>query len=277
MVRRIFDWLAAEAHGDIFTFCLTQRVMPGETLAKARARMRPKERRFLDHLKGAGLLAGASVSHIVWSKYANGWHFHIHLLLEVEHGTWDVESLKELYRTTAYEEVQTNEGVCSLVVGAGAADPALGQEHPDLDFWSESSTALAKAVQYPVRDIAQGVTAEKLGGDSDRVAECVAVLLKHAKGWKLRRTFGRWRKAAPKIAPVVEKDDGSGKTAAAAAAPAAPTVRLGTVNRLAKAARLGDAKAQDVFRRVEASIRNNTEFGKRFVAFCRLCSGRGQT
>lgn len=271
MVQRLFQWLGAVEHGDIFTMCLTQRVKAGRSLKDSRAALAVREREYLDCLRDRGMISAASCSHIVWSQSSQGWHFHAHLLIEMPKGAIDAEWLLSLWKDVGGPDVQlSTREQSSLVVGAGPADPALLTENSCLDFWTESKGGLAKAVQYPVRDIAQGFTAEKLGGDPRRVAECVAVLLKHAVGWKLRRTYGQWRKKAPVVAVAAEtKSDQTASTASAAPGPA--PMRLGAVHRLARAARQGDSHAREIFRQLERSIRNDTLFGKRFVALCRLC------
>ena len=195
MIKRIFGWLAAVAHQDIFTMCLTQRVDASESLPAARKRMLRKEHEYLERLKAAGMVSGASSAHTPWSAASNGWHYHVHLVLELPAGEWDCEKLRALYREVAgCEEVQTDDKCASIVCSAGPADGSLVGASDQPDFWVEQKSGLAAAVQYPVRDIAQGVSAERLGGDRQAVATCVRVLLDHAKGWKLRRTFGQWRK-----------------------------------------------------------------------------------
>jgi hypothetical protein len=281
MINRIFQWLAAAPHQDIFSVCLTQKVIRGERLAKARVRMREKEAEYLAVLKERGLISGASCAHIVWSVPGGGWHYHVHLLLELPAASWDSDELLALWKSVAAPEVvQIGADGARLVVAAGPADPSVLGNGVDPDFWSDSKGGLAAAVQYPVRDIAQGISAVRCGGDRERVRECVAVLLKHAKGWKLRRTYGQWRKKAPPLpeptSQPVEITDNPAKKAACPGSPAQP-VRLGTIHRLSRMAAKGDRQARGVFRLLELSSRNDTEFGKRFVAFCRAAAGSVDT
>lgn len=270
LIKRIFAWLAAGPHGDIFTMCLTQRVDPAESLPEARARMVAKEKRYLDSLKSDGMISGASCAHMVWSPGAGGWHYHVHLLLELPEGQWTCDDLRELYRTVAgCEEVQTDEQCSRLVCAAGPADPALVDGGCDPDFWSERSDGLAAAVQYPVRDIAQGITAKRLGFDRGRVGECVEVLLTKAKGWKLRRTFGQWRKPVPKaVLEEVAADEPAKKEPGPGSSP--KPIVYGTVHRVSRFAAKGGVVERQLMAWLESSVRNNTDFGKRFVAFCRF-------
>lgn len=277
MVKRIFGWLAAEEHGDIFSICLTQRVKSGERLSDARARMRRKEKNVIRRYNAAGCVAGCSVTHMIWSKVAQGWHYHVHVLLEMPKGTHTPESILQIWRDHGGENVsEAMVGAVRKVSDAGAADPALAGQSPDVDFWTESKSGLAAAVQYPVRDIAQGISGSRLGHDPERVAECVAVLLRFAKGWKLRRTWGRWRDQPPEIvAPAAESQDK--KESAAAAAPAPAKVSLGTVHRLCRQAIRGCKESRVVFTALEQFCRNNTEFGRRFTDFCRRMSSLGSS
>lgn len=296
MISRIFGWLAAVPHQDIFTMCLTQRVESGETLPQARKRMVKHEQEYIAWLRDLGMISAASCAHPIWSENRDGWHYHVHLLIETAwrsllperchtpNGSAGFEAamrkraarrLRAMYRLLRWgQSVQAKEKSSSCVVGAGPADPDLLLSTSEPDFWTERSTGLAKAVQYPVRDIAQGISAKRMGGDREQVAECVAVLLVHAKGWKLRRTYGQWRKKPPVVvAPVTEPD--KEEKGAAASPPPTPARVFGTVHRASRLAVKGDAVLRGVFTALEASIRNDTDFGKRFLSFCRAASCRG--
>lgn len=97
-VRRILGHLAHEPHGDVWAVCLTQIVVPGEGLQLARERMDVKARAFLRSCKVAGSDAGMQVGHLVWSRAFDGWHYHVHLMLEGPDG-WATEvSLTDMYR-----------------------------------------------------------------------------------------------------------------------------------------------------------------------------------
>lgn len=290
IVKRVFGWLAAKEHGDIFTMCLTQRVREGESLPEARARMTRFEQEYLAWLKDLGMTSGVSVAHTPWSEFANGWHYHVHLLIEMPSSfrtsrgaCMTPRRLRAMYRLLRWSEsVQVKAASASLVTRAGPADPTLLDGSCDLDMWSERSEGLAKAVQYPVRDIAQGISAKRMGNNRERVAECVDVLLTKAKGWKLRRTVGQWRKKAPDLAPKAKPEEAAseaGGAAAAASAPCSPggkPIVYGTVHRCARFAAKGNEELRVLFRALEAGNRNDTDFGKRLLAFCRAaCANRG--
>lgn len=291
MIKRIMTWLGLVEHGNIFTMCLTQRVQSGEPLAAARRRMVKHEAEYLRWLKDLGLVSGASCAHPVWSESSRGWHYHVHLLLEFPREWRDTRGrpmtprrLRAMYRLLRWgQSVQVRKPSSSLVVGAGLADIALADGSTDPDFWTEQKSGLAAAVQYPVRDIAQGISAKRMGGNRDQVAACVTELLHNAKGWKLRRTFGQWRKKPPErpqAAPAApERVPGEAEKAVSAAAPpgAAKVQVFGTVHRCSRQAARGDQLSQLLFVALEASCRNDTDFGKRFVSFCRQAACRGVT
>lgn len=291
MIKRIMTWLGYADHGDIFTMCLTQRVQSGEPLAAARKRMVKHEQEYLRWLKDEGMVSGASCAHPVWSQSSQGWHYHVHLLIEMPAAWRDSRGrpmtprrLRAMYRLLRWgHDVQARKESSSRVVSAGPADVALADGSTDPDFWTESKSGLAAAVQYPVRDIAQGISAKRMGGDREQVAACVEELLKHAKGWKLRRTFGQWRKKPPerpqaataapeRVVPEAEK------AVSAASPPGAAKVQVfGTVHRCSRQAARGDKLSQLLFVALESSCRNDTDFGKRFVSFCRQAACRGVT
>lgn len=290
LIKRIFGWLAAVEHGDIFTMCLTQRVIEGESLPDARKRMCKFEQEYLAWLKDLGMISAVSVAHCPWSDFGNGWHYHVHLLIELP-STWRSDRgacmtprrLRAMYRLLRWSEsVQCKAASSTRVCPAGPADPSLLDGSCDPDFWSERSEGLAKSVQYPIRDIAQGISAKRMGGNREKVAECVDVLLTKAKGWKLRRTLGQWRKKAPELAPKAKPEeaapaaDGAAGSGTAPCSPGGKPVVYGTVHRCARFAAKGDENLRVLFRALEAGNRNDTDFGKRLLAFCRAaCAKRG--
>lgn len=273
--RRIMGWLGHESHGDIYAVCLTQQVRKGETLKDARDRMAVKQRRFMRWLTRQGMTAGMTTVHVVWSKGGEGWHYHVHVLAELPGGSQTVDSLLAGWRTCAGGEyVVTGEEQSRLVVGGGEAIRELREDGGDSDFWHESHGPVARAVQYPMRDMAQGVSAWRLGSDLDRVREAASEIQKSASGWKLFRAWGRWRLACPAaVAAEVKVDDGAkSEEKSDAAAPPGKPEGVGTVHRVWKEARAGNAFARSVFEALEPTVRNASDFAKRFVKYCRLAS-----
>lgn len=270
IARRIFEHLARAPHGDIHSVCLTQRVNTGEALTAARARMEQKARRFLRQMKDHGMTACMISTHIVWSKSGNGWHYHLHLVTEFPAGTRDAGYFTGLWASTAAPEwVQTDAEMVRLVVPAGGAMVDLEGDKGDTHFWKESSHDAARAIQYPVRDMVQGVAVFRLGGDRDKVRECVAALLRESSGWKLRRALGRWRKRPPPLPEdaVRPPEPAAGKPVSAA--PGKKGEVVGQLCRLYRLARHGGSFERSIFKRLELSVGNSSDFAKRFVRFCR--------
>lgn len=277
--RRIMGWLGYEDHGDILSICITHRVIPGESLAAARTRMAGKQRKFMRWLTRAGMVGAMTVAHVVWSLKRGGWHYHVHVLAEMPAGTMTEDRILAGWKEAAAPEwVSTDEKQRRLVCAAGPAMKELRDDAGDPDFWVEAASAVAKSVQYPLRDIVQGVSQWRLGGDPERVNACAAELVQTASGWKMFRAWGRWRHKCPaagaaavKVEPEVKppEEDGAGKKKAA---PGGPEV-MGTVSRVWREARKGSVAARAVFRQLEGTVRHNTKFARRFVWFCRHAQG----
>jgi hypothetical protein len=266
--KRIIGWLARREHGDLWTMVLTQRVVQGESLKAARARMAPKQRSYMRWLSRRGLIGAMTAVHIVWSPRAKGWHYHVHILVELPRGTMTVSELLEQWGKEGGDgEHRTGEKQARMVVSAGPALTELDQDGGDADFWHESVSQVARSVQYPLRDLVQGVSAWRLGGDEEQMRARARELVRDAQGWKMFRAWGDWRKAPP---PVAKDDQDAEKSAAAAPGPAGDADSLGTVGRLWRRARGGCAAAREVFERLEASVKNDSEFAARLVRYCRL-------
>lgn len=248
---------------------LTQRVVKGESLKAARARMAPKQRSYMRWLTRRGLIGAMTAVHVVWSTRAEGWHYHVHILVELPAGTMTLRELLDQWVKEGGEgEHRVGEKQARMVVSAGGPIVELREDGGDTDFWSESPSAVARSVQYPLRDLASGVNASKLGGDREQMDKCARELVRDAQGWKMFRAWGDWRQPPPPP-PSEEKSDEQEK----ADAPAAPGSAdpLGTVGRLWRRARAGDEVVREVFRRLEASVKNDSDFGVRLVRYCRLC------
>lgn len=266
--RRIIGWLAHEPHGDLWAMCLTQPVVEGEDVGHARVRMAPKQRAYMRWLAGRGLVGAMTTVHVTWSSSSNGWHYHTHILVELPAGSMTDEELREKWRAiSSPDAVFIGEKQSRLVQAAGPAIAELAGDTGDTDFWHEAPSNVAKAVQYPLRDLAQGVTAWRLGGDLDQLRECARQLVAQTSGWKMFRAWGRWRKACPAAAEPAEVVD---ETTGEATGGVAPAKSHGSVGRVWKEARGGAGWARDAFRLLEAGCKNESDFAKRFVKYCRL-------
>lgn len=269
--KRIIQWLAYQDHGDLWMVCLTQRVVKGETLKQARARMAPKQRNYMRWLSRRGLIGAMTTVHMTWSQRSDGWHYHVHVVVEMPKGKVSKEELLERWVVEAGgEKVRTADEQCRLVVGAGPAITELQEDNGDSDFWSEVKSEVGRSVQYPMRDMAQGISATRLGGDAERMRECATEMVRDACGWKCYRAWGRWTTAV--VIPEETEEEKKEEDEEKGAAPGAP-MPLGPVHRLWRQARQGDQAMKEVFRRLEASVRNDSEFGKRLIQYCRQAIG----
>lgn len=270
--KRILGWLAKRPHGDVWSVVLTQRVVSGESLKGARARMAPKQKRYMRWLTRRGMVAGMTTVHMVWSERSSGWHYHVHVMADM--GGTEIahrELLEQWVIEGKGERVRVADEQAKLVVKRGGPITELADDAGDLDFWHESKGPVARAVQYPLRDLVQGVSATRLGGAVEQVDACARELVRDAAGWKCFRAWGDWRKACP--VEKEEEDEGEGDGEDGAAAPAAATP-LGTVPRVWREAREGQEAAREAMRALERSVCNESDFAKRLVGFCRSCLGR---
>jgi hypothetical protein len=266
--QRILGHLAEKPHGDLWQMVLTQKVIKGETLKAARARMAPKQRDYMRWLTRRGLAGAMTCVNIVWSPRAEGWHYHTHILVDLPAGSMTQMELLEQWKKMGKEgEHRVGDKQAQLVVAAGGPIADLKDDGGDTDFWQESKGDVAKRVQYPLRDLVQGVSAWRLGGDEDRIKLCAAELVRDAAGWKMFRAWGAWRKA---VELKKEGEDGKSEDDEAASAVPAGPVPLGTVGRLWRAARKGNSLACQAFRALEKSVKNDSDFAKRLVRYCRL-------
>lgn len=269
--RRIIGWFARVAHGDVWSVCLTQPIDPREDLAAVRARMAPKQRAFMRWATGQGMTAGMTAVHCTWSPRSNGWHYHVHVLAEFAAGSMSKDRLLDKWAAIDARHRVDREGQqARLVQAAGPPIAGLEGDSGDADFWNESPSEIAKAVQYPLRDLVQGITAWRLGGDAEQLRECATQLVRQAAGWKMFRAWGRWRKSAPEVEGAT--DEQTGEAADVAACPAKPEP-MGTVGRLWREARAGNSAAREAFRLLERSARNSSDFAQRLVKYCRFAWG----
>lgn len=277
--------------------CFTQRAIVGEPVKAARARLARKVRAFMRWASTQGLVAGMTVHHAGVSghpKTLGAWHYHVHGLLEFPGGRFHTE--RRPYKETTHEvsaEMERRwqeigerfgEGLSPLfnhrLTAAGPCIESLRQDSGDPDFWSESKDVAARIIQYPMRDLAQGITAWRIGGDAAVMGEKVRELVKDGRGWKMRRAWGAWRKRCPQeleAAVAAEKDAAEEEAEEGKeSAPPAAAKPLGTMRRVFLAARQGHQWAREAIRALESSVRNDTRFAKRLVAWCRAaCVEKG--
>lgn len=270
-------WLAYEPHGDLWSIVLTQRIVKGEALGTCKNRMARKQRMFMRWCTRIGMDAAMTTTHVVVGQGSGGWHYHVHCLLDVPAGLTSVSGLWDKWREISDGEPPESPGeAVRLVRAAGSSIVALREDGGDPEFWKESRDVSARAVQYPMRDLAQGISASRLGGDPLRMEAAAHELVTTACGWKLFRAWGKWRKACP-AALAAEKGAKEGEDATAAdegekkkAAPGPAKEPLGTVRAVWFRARRGEIAARLILQEFERTVSNSSEFAKRFVRWCRL-------
>lgn len=284
-VRRVQGWLAYEPHGDMWNICLTQKVRPTDNVVEAKERMAPKVRTFMRWLSRRGLIGATTAHHVIWSPNANGWHYHVHVVVEVPAGELAAEAAAAEWDRIGSERGERHAPLfIKPLATAGGALVELREDNGDSDFWKESTNQVARVIQYPMRDMAQGVSAWRLGGDAVKVREVCCELLRNAKGWKLRRAWGRWRKNCPAAeaaklerAAEGEAGDDAGDGDKAKAAVPGKVNDIGTVRRVWIRARKGEFEARMAMKSLEASVRNKGDFAKRFVMYCRMAWSREES
>jgi hypothetical protein len=283
LVRRVMEWLARAPHGDIFAFCGTQPVIENEPLVQARARMVQKMARYWRELRELNVTAAMVAVHCIVSGTRDGWHYHVHYLLEFREGEVTPEQLRALWQRAALPEmVQADPNGCKKLLSAGDAIAEAEQDQGDLDFWSESPSAIVRAVQYPIRDMAQGISSSRLGGDSERQRRYVAELLEVCRSWRMRWTRGRWSKKPPEKETPATGTPGLDEALAAsrlADARCVPGPRerhtLGSIDRLYWMAQRGSFVAFFWFVSLERATRNSSEHAARLVKFCATATRKG--
>lgn len=237
--RRIFQWLSAAPHEELWTYCLTQRVVEGESILDAKKRMVAAEREFDRTLRRAGIVSMASTVHLVWSAREHGWHYHVHKMIEAPAGVLSRELMHGIWdRLHDGDTEPMSEENGRKVADPGPALLELASDDGDLLFWREAETELSKAIQYPVRDMCQGVSAWRFGHDEDEQFASVVALVKDAKGMRMQKLWGRWTKKAPPppapVAPPEQKKE-EGEQEKQAAPPGKERMILGTVNQVVRA------------------------------------------
>lgn len=257
--------------------------------------MSGKVRTFMRSLTRRGLIAGTTAHHMVVTKDGRGWHYHVHVVAEMPAGRMSVERDGETGEAFSpemraeWQRIGAEAGehlaplFCRPLASSGGAIVELRDDEGDAEFWKESTNEVARVIQYPMRDMAQGISAARLGNDPERVMEACREILRTAKGWKVRRMWGRWRKDCPAAvaarlaerAAAADADAADGEGKAAAVGSGAVT-DLGTVKFVWKAARAGEQWARDAMRALELSAQNKGDFARRLVKYCRAAwSGEG--
>jgi hypothetical protein len=254
---------------------LTQRVRNEETLLQARVRFESSWKRFYRTLRSTGMSSALATYHVTKSS-AGGWHYHCHVLVELEGGMGleDVyDELDEAWWGALRDSSSKRKPLfCREVCGEGGA--FTGLEHDtQLEFWKESANPAEVVLQYVLRDVLQGVEGwiERLEGDED--CEAFASALASAK---LHRCYGAWRKAAAVEEDDVEEDAGEG-------ADSSPVVlgkckfpvtwtAVGSMDEVLWWAKAGQMVSCELLRRLCVATSNRGKVGSRLLKLVRECA-----
>lgn len=204
-LARVGKHLARGPHGELWHIVLTQRVWVDESLQEARDRFGRAWKKFYPTLRKAGMRSALATYHVTPSG-VKGWHFHCHVLVELNkgiHGDEIYQTLDDGWFEAMQEGVSQRKELFMRHV-SDAGDVLAGMEkEQQLEFWSESRDPVEKVLQYVLRDILQGVEGwiEKL--QTDDQARDFAKALSSAK---LHRLYGEWRKSFKDELDVEEGD-----------------------------------------------------------------------
>lgn len=265
MLKRISEHLASAPHGAMDHYVLTQRAATRESVGDARARWDAAWKQWYPYLRISGMRSALLTIHVK-PRVTGGWHYHGHLVVEWKEGVnqsaaYEALNAKwqEAIKSSADSQCPVfSRGVCP----AGEAIPleSFGSQG---EFWAEPESAVARVLQYALRDVLQGCEAWVEDLTSDAVIAQFVAVMGHVK---LHRTFGVWRKAA-----AVEADDEDEVVEEEESASDSPKkvggqwVKLGTVGAVLKRAFGGDSDMVAVVTALSACIHNNGRVGKRWT------------
>jgi len=167
-----------------------------ETLDGARQRFEAAWKRFYPKLRKAGLRGALATYHVTPGR-GMGWHYHCHLLIDIEAVESDVlaESLGFHWARARKDELDPAGSIffCREVCAPGGPLVGLATD-TQMDFFTESKDPVEVCLQYMVRDILQGV--EKWVGKFER-PEMTEEFSHAMDNLKTHRLYGTWRKAVP--------------------------------------------------------------------------------
>jgi len=194
-MRRVSEILEKGEHDRIGHVVLTQRVHLREGLRKCSERFNAKFNIWRGNATRRGMVGGLGTVHIVLSR-KGGWHFHMHVLMEVREGFDFDDSLDRWIDLVAQEEKVDREFInqqfVRIVCEAGPA-VEIGGEEIDL-FGDEQLSPVGKALGYVTRDILQGVGSLSRSGEELNDAQ-IDEFIKESVCLKSHRLFGRWRES----------------------------------------------------------------------------------
>lgn len=241
--RHVLEHLERGPHGSLWHMVFTQRVHAGESLKVTRARFEDLWKRLARRFEACGIAAALRTTHCAWAR-GGGWHYHAHVFFE--HAQMGADAEQDIADLRAYwtqlgrerQATDFDEGFTRMVADAGAGLPV--DEEAQGEFWADHRSDIARAIQYVVHDVCQGVEAWNLTEKQGCAAELAAVL----KGAQLSRLYGLWKQSADKRFGPPERTDVEPATVEVKAFDAR-TVVLGTMDEMLRSARQGVRSAAE--------------------------------
>lgn len=273
-LKRIGVQLESRGHGEIVHFVLTQPVAVNEGVAGARARWNKAWSKWYRALRKAGMRSALLTQHVK-PRETWGWHYHGHCIVEWEDGidgTAGAAALEVAWQRACKEEHGREKSLfCRVVTGQGEALP-VGSVGGQGDFWQEPEGAVARVLQYAVRDVVQGceewVVRLKTAAEIAEFAEVISDA-------KLHRLFGEWRRPLPK------GDDECLGTAELKLTTGAKVVtgkesvvwaKVGGIEELVSKARVGEARSLELLRGLSLAASNHGKVASRLRTLVRSVS-----
>lgn len=183
---------------------------------------------------------------------------HAHVIAEFDAADAEMEGVVETL-LVRWRDLVEAEGVgkaadmfARTVADRGDAFEQL--ETAQTELWEEAEDPIARALQYCIRDVCQGVEAWNLEGCRERVEELFAGV----GGAKLHRLLGHWRQPAEdRFGP----DEGDKKATVSDDDPVdvvGGDIMLGTVDTVVYSALSGDLRSKEILSWLLASLKNTS-------------------
>jgi hypothetical protein len=156
-------------------------------------------------------------------------------------------------------------GFIRVVIQPGGPIAEEGASEAGVASGALDSAALNRALDYPLRDVFQGVASSGLATAPEAALKELYLC---GKKVKRHRLVGRWRQSAPEPAGAAQPQPAT----EVAATP--KRVELGKLDEVWRQARSGDFWAIDALGELERCFVGSCSGSTPFVEFCR-CSGSG--
>lgn len=260
-VRHVMAHLEGGPHGPLWHLVFTQGAMRGEALTATRSRFEKMWGRMARRFAACGLVAALRSTHCTRSR-GGGWHYHAHVFAEFAGSSEESEravlELVTYWRETGkalfgYEfDVQ----FWRKIADAGEGIPR--DENDQGEFWGDREDAVARAIQYVVHDVCQGVEAWRLEESKGCAQELAEVL----RGAQLSRLYGHWKVTAEKRWGTTDGES-TGVASLEVKSFDATTAVLGTMDDMLRSARMGVRSASEALKWLMERMSSASMVGRR--------------